>query len=251
MPEYVRPTYSAVDAARGLLTQFLDELGEFAPAVLDGMRQPLEEGVIRLAVAGLRRDLKLAPQRLQRLPHLHEPERLTRAERVHRDAEHERLLLRQPQHLLELIDDHAAEVRRGLGAAQHRGRVVDLDRIRHRHDAALARLHPERLIVGRPVHQEGVAVLLQQIGRHGRLRNPRPHPAVGTPPAALGHRLRRVRDHRGFRRLIHVGLALGVGVAVADRRCRVIDGELDQRARDELRPGPGQSQCPAAARTRR
>lgn len=30
---------------------FLDELGEFGPVVLDGMRQPLEEGVIRLARA--------------------------------------------------------------------------------------------------------------------------------------------------------------------------------------------------------
>jgi magnesium chelatase family protein len=30
---------------------FLDELGEFAPSVLDGLRQPLEEGVIRLARA--------------------------------------------------------------------------------------------------------------------------------------------------------------------------------------------------------
>ena len=30
---------------------FLDELGEFAPTVLDGLRQPLEEGVIRLARA--------------------------------------------------------------------------------------------------------------------------------------------------------------------------------------------------------
>ena len=30
---------------------FLDELGEFAPLVLDGLRQPLEEGVIRLARA--------------------------------------------------------------------------------------------------------------------------------------------------------------------------------------------------------
>jgi magnesium chelatase family protein len=30
---------------------FLDELGEFSPAVLDGLRQPLEEGVIRLARA--------------------------------------------------------------------------------------------------------------------------------------------------------------------------------------------------------
>ena len=30
---------------------FLDELGEFAPAVLDGLRQPLEEGVIRVSRA--------------------------------------------------------------------------------------------------------------------------------------------------------------------------------------------------------
>jgi magnesium chelatase family protein len=30
---------------------FLDELGEFSPAVLDGLRQPLEEGVIRVARA--------------------------------------------------------------------------------------------------------------------------------------------------------------------------------------------------------
>jgi magnesium chelatase family protein len=30
---------------------FLDELGEFAPAVLDGLRQPLEEGVVRITRA--------------------------------------------------------------------------------------------------------------------------------------------------------------------------------------------------------
>jgi len=30
---------------------FLDELGEFAPSVLDGLRQPLEEGVVRVARA--------------------------------------------------------------------------------------------------------------------------------------------------------------------------------------------------------
>ncbi|MEZ5256946.1 MAG: ATP-binding protein [Ilumatobacteraceae bacterium] len=36
-------------AHRGVL--FLDELGEFQPSVLDGMRQPLEEGVVRVARA--------------------------------------------------------------------------------------------------------------------------------------------------------------------------------------------------------
>ena len=108
------------------------------------------------------------------------------------------------------------EVGRGLGAAEHRRRIVDLDRIGHRQDAARARLHPERLIVGRPVHQERIAVLLQQVGSDGRLRNPRAHPTIGTSPATLGHRPGRVRDHGGLGRFIHVGLALGVGIAVAD-----------------------------------
>jgi magnesium chelatase family protein len=36
---------------------FLDELGEFAPAVLDALRQPLEEGVIRVSRARFSADL--------------------------------------------------------------------------------------------------------------------------------------------------------------------------------------------------
>jgi magnesium chelatase family protein len=36
-------------ATNGVL--FLDELGEFAPSVLDALRQPLEEGVVRVARA--------------------------------------------------------------------------------------------------------------------------------------------------------------------------------------------------------
>lgn len=37
-------------ASEGVL--FLDELGEFAPSVLDALRQPLEEGVVRIARSG-------------------------------------------------------------------------------------------------------------------------------------------------------------------------------------------------------
>ena len=36
---------------------FLDELGEFAPTVLDCLRQPLEDGVVRIARASLRAEL--------------------------------------------------------------------------------------------------------------------------------------------------------------------------------------------------
>jgi magnesium chelatase family protein len=36
---------------------FLDELGEFQPTVLDALRQPLEEGVVRVARAALRVEL--------------------------------------------------------------------------------------------------------------------------------------------------------------------------------------------------
>lgn len=47
-------------AHRGVL--FLDELGEFAPSVLDALRQPLEEGVIHVARAHVHADL---PARFQ------------------------------------------------------------------------------------------------------------------------------------------------------------------------------------------
>jgi magnesium chelatase family protein len=42
-------------AHRGVL--FLDELGEFSPVVLDALRQPLEEGVVRVARAAVRLEL--------------------------------------------------------------------------------------------------------------------------------------------------------------------------------------------------
>ncbi len=47
----VRPRPGEVTLAhRGML--FLDELGEFAPVTLDALRQPLEEGAVRIAARG-------------------------------------------------------------------------------------------------------------------------------------------------------------------------------------------------------
>ena len=46
---HARPGEVSV-ASEGVL--FLDELGEFAPTVLDALRQPLEEGVVRIARSG-------------------------------------------------------------------------------------------------------------------------------------------------------------------------------------------------------
>src|SRR5258708_12347274 len=57
--------------------------------------------------------------------------------------------------------------------------VVDLERVGYAHHSAGARLHPEWLIVGRPVHQEIESNLLQEVGRSVRRGHPWRHPASG------------------------------------------------------------------------
>src|SRR5689334_17838068 len=52
------------------------------------------------------------------------------------DGADQRLLLREPEHLLELADDEVAELLRRVVAHQDLRAVVDLQRVRHQHDAA-------------------------------------------------------------------------------------------------------------------
>ena len=56
--------------------------------------------------------------------------------RVHHDAHHQRLVPRRLPHLVELVDDHVGEVaRRGL-PPDHRGTVVQFQRVGQRQQPA-------------------------------------------------------------------------------------------------------------------
>jgi len=58
-------------------------------------------------------------------------ERLTNDERMQRNGEHQRILLRPPQHLVELIANHVFEITRRLLTRNHGRDVIQLQRIRH------------------------------------------------------------------------------------------------------------------------
>src|SRR6266550_1278732 len=98
---------------------------------------------------------------LDGLPHRPQPERLPHDEAVQRQREHERLALRLLQHLLELIDDHLAEFAAGVIAMRLRAGVVQFHRIGDRKQRSGARLHPDRLVIDRPIEQVGIAGLFE------------------------------------------------------------------------------------------
>src|ERR1700733_14081370 len=94
--------------------------------------------------------------------------------------------------------------------------VVDLDRVGDAHDWAGARLHPERLIVSRPVHEEIEPYLLQEVGRVVRGRHPWRHPASRR---LSGYALDRVANLLQESPLVsfpHVAMTLRVGAAMPD-----------------------------------
>src|SRR6185503_4247241 len=121
--------------------------------------------------------LRMADDVLQRLAEHAKPVGLTYDHRMQGDAAYERLFGRLAQQFFELTNDEVAEFFRRVMPHQNLRAVVDLNRVRDAHDWAGTRLHPERLIVGRPVHEEIEPDLLQEVGRVVRGRHPGRHPA--------------------------------------------------------------------------
>src|SRR6266581_8899685 len=91
---------------------------------------------------------------LQGLAEHAEPVRLTYDHRVQRYATYERLFFRLTQQLFKLTNDEVAELLRRMMSHQDLRAVINLERVRNTHHSTRARLHPEWLIVGRPVHHE-------------------------------------------------------------------------------------------------
>src|SRR5262245_7858022 len=182
---------------------------------LAGAREP--DAVLPLVLDNM-------PDRLFQRP---QPERLTDDESVQRQAEDERLALRLPQHFLELVDDHVGELASRMVAPDQRAGIVELERIRHREQRSGPRLHPDRLVVDRPVEQVRVARLLEQVGRDIRLERGGPHPSGGPDADMLLDHLGDFLDDAGFVLLPHPAQDLGVGAAMAAHVVAALPDLLD------------------------
>src|SRR5258707_9106386 len=190
--------------------------------------------------------LRMVDDVLQRLAEQAEPVGLTYDHRVQCDAAYERLFCRLAQQFFELTNDEVTEFVRRVMPHQNLRTVVDLDRVRDAHDWAGARLHPERVIVGRPVHQEIEPDLLQEAGRAVRGRHPWRHPASRW---LYGYALDRVANLLQESPLVsfpHVAMTFRVGAAmpnefitarfqcIDDARRIVENRGVDQMSRGEV-----------------
>src|SRR5882757_7496155 len=95
--------------------------------------------------------------------------------------------------------------------------VVDLERVGYAHHSAGARLHPEWLIVGRPVHQEIESDLLQEVGRSVRRGYPWRHPASGRCTGRAFDGVPNLLQEALLVRFPHVAVALGVCTTMPDK----------------------------------
>src|SRR5262249_21299622 len=99
-----------------------------------------------------------------RLAQRAQAKRLTDDESVQRQREHQWLFLRGFQQFLELINNHVGEIASGMVTDPERAGIVELHRIWHREQWAGAGLHPDRLVINRPIQEVGESTFLQKIG---------------------------------------------------------------------------------------
>src|SRR6266436_2132972 len=158
--------------------------------------------------------LRMADDVLQRLAEHAEPVGLPHDHRVQGDAAYQRLFCRLAQQFFELTNDEVTEFFRRVMPHQNLRAVVDLDRVRNAHDWTGARLHPERLIVGRPVHQEIEPDLLQEVGRVVRRRHPWRHPASRRLSGCALDRVTNLLQESPLVSFPHVAMTLRVGAAM-------------------------------------
>src|SRR5580704_3474816 len=151
---------------------------------------------------------------LQGLAEHAEPVGLTYDHRVQCDAAYKRLFCRLTQQLFKLTNDEVTELLRRMMPHQDLRTIVNLERVRYAHNSTRARLHPEWLIVGRPVHQEIESDLLQEVGRSVRRGHPWSHPALRRFPGRAFDRIANLLQKALLIRFPHVAVALGVCAAM-------------------------------------
>ena len=181
-PFALRPTVVRPRADGGVLVSIvmrqLHRSAYSLPGTMPGGSDAQWSAICPGSVNQTRSRLRMVDDVAQRFSEQTEPERLAHRHRMQRDGAHQRLIDALLDHLVELIDDHVREIARALLAKEERDGVVDFERVGDAEYASGARLHPERLVVAAPVHQEFVARFLQHVDRDRRVRHARAHPAV-------------------------------------------------------------------------
>src|SRR5580698_1199589 len=132
------------------------------------------------------------PQRLARREYVFEraaqgpqSERLPTDEGVNHHTHDQRQLVARTAHLIELVDDHAAELLGTRAPANNCGAVIDFLRIRHRQQLTAAGAQPYRLIIHAEVQYIAVARFLQQVRCVLGLGDPGTRPARRSLAAEL------------------------------------------------------------------
>src|ERR1700693_2409552 len=153
----------------------------------------------------------------------------------------QRLLTSLLEHLVELVDNHIAELLRVRQAADHCAAVIYLLRIGNGQKWPGGRAQPEWLVVRTPIEYIEIACFLQQIQSDVCLRDPWAEPSCRCLAFMLPEDSSRLCDQNSLVRCRHRTLPLAVCASVASNfvtaiakgreygRSRRVDIRIDQQ----------------------